>query len=234
MAASATTLELKVFRMAVCLHPYVTMTDFQGPVELLGAFSTTNRKLFGDLYPDLPDCAIDIDYLSHTLEPVTPTAGPTVNPTMTFEEGKKVDFDIVFVPGGPNPPKFAHPSCLDFIKNNGPKAKYLLTVCTGSWLVARTGLLTGKRATTNKAMYRLVVEDTKEFNVEWVPKARWVVNEDMHIWTSSGVTAGIDLAYNFLKHLVGEKFADVMKGITEFSTKENSSDDEFAVHFGLA
>ncbi|KAK1234152.1 hypothetical protein PQX77_002649 [Marasmius sp. AFHP31] len=108
-------------------------------------------------------------------------------------------------------------------------------------------------------MYKLVVEDTKEFNVEWVPKARWVVNDDMHIWTSSGVTAGthgtlscgsldylaeipsgsdggagIDLAYNFLKHLVGEKFANVMKGITEFSTKENSSDDEFAVHFGLA
>ena len=46
--------------------------------------------------------------------------------------------------------------------------------------------------------------------------------------------AGIDLAYNFLKHLVGEEFADSMKNITEFSTKESSSDDEFAAHFGLA
>ncbi|KAL0575619.1 hypothetical protein V5O48_006344 [Marasmius crinis-equi] len=223
----------KVYRMAVCLFPLVTMTDFQAPVELLGAFSTPNRKVFGHLYSSLPDCAIDPEYLSHTLEPVAPAAGPAVNPTMTYEDAMKVDFDIIFVPGGINPPETSHPSCSEFIKQKGPKAQYLLTVCTGSWLVARTGLLTGKRATTNKALYKHVVEDTKEFNVEWVPKARWVMNDDKHIWTSSGVTAGIDLAYAFLKHLVGEKFADELKGIAELSTKENSDDDEFAARFGL-
>lgn len=40
-------------------------------------------------------------------------------------------------------------------------------------------------------IYIVIQEDTKEFNVEWVPKARWVVNDDMHIWTASGVTAGM-------------------------------------------
>jgi putative intracellular protease/amidase len=46
-----------------------------------------------------------------------------------------------------------NPIFLDFIKQRAPKVKYVLTVCTGSGLVAKTGLLDGKKATTNKQFW---------------------------------------------------------------------------------
>ncbi|KAL0568530.1 hypothetical protein V5O48_013457 [Marasmius crinis-equi] len=230
---SDSTPDLKVYRMAICLYPQFTVTDFQGPLELLGTFSTTNRKLLGGLFKNLPNLSINPEFVSDTLDPVAPLVGPSVCPTMTYEDAMKVDFDIIFVPGGFNPPKTAPPSSLEFIKRKGPEAKYLLLVCTGSWLVAYTGLLTGKRATTNKAVYKTVVEDTKRFNVNWVPKARWVVEDDNHLWSSSGITAGIDLAYAFLKYLVGEKFAQEVRAIAEVNTTEDPDDDKFAEYYGL-
>ncbi|KAL0066531.1 hypothetical protein AAF712_006574 [Marasmius tenuissimus] len=212
--------ELKVCRLAVYLYPNATMTDFQGPIELFCCFNTTNRKLFGSFFKHLPD------------------AGPKVLPSMTYEEGMKTDFDIILIPGGrpytgPSP-KEGPPDIREFLKKKGPETKYVLSVCTGSWQLAYIGLLEGKRATTNKASYNSVVEDTKDLNITWVPKARWVVNDDKHIWISSGVAAGIDLAYAFSVHLFGEKLADEAKGLIEFSTSKDADHDKFATFYGLA
>ena len=64
----------------------------------------------------------------------------------------------------------------------------------------------------------------------WVPKARWV--EDGRMWTSSGVTAGIDMAHAFLKHLVGDEIAETIRAGIEASVHEQD-DDEFAEAHGL-
>ena len=79
-------------------------------------------------------------------------------------------------------------SLLDFVKRQAPGAQYVLSVCTGSEVLAHAGVLQGKRATTNKASFKRIVDETRELGITWVPKARWVV--DGKIWTSSGVTAG--------------------------------------------
>jgi len=80
------------------------------------------------------------------------------------------------------------PSLVNFIQRQEPGTEYILSVCTGSWILSATGLLNGKKATTNKALYKVVVESTKDLNITWIPKARYVV--DGKYWTSSGVTAG--------------------------------------------
>jgi putative intracellular protease/amidase len=49
------------------------------------------------------------------------------------------------------------PSLIEFLKQQAPGAKYILTVCSGSWVLADTGLLNGKKATTNKAFYNRIV-----------------------------------------------------------------------------
>ncbi|KAJ6529622.1 hypothetical protein B0H19DRAFT_968267, partial [Mycena capillaripes] len=55
--------------------------------------------------------------------------------------------------------------------------------------LALAGVLTGKRATTNKSFYRTIVALMPK-DINWVPEARWVV--DGNVWTSSGVSAGDD------------------------------------------
>jgi hypothetical protein len=66
--------------------------------------------------------------------------------------------------------------------------------------------------------------------IEWIPKARWVV--DGNIWTSSGVTAGQDMAFEFLKTIAGEEFATTAKNIIELRAAK-ADDDEFADVYGL-
>ncbi|KAF5366225.1 hypothetical protein D9758_005709 [Tetrapyrgos nigripes] len=223
-----------VYRMAVCLYPKLTTLDFQGPLEILGALTVENLTTYAALFSKLPDCAIEIEYLSHSLDPVYPGTGPGLLPTKTYKD-TDAHYDIIMVPGGPAEPAVVDaidPSLFDFLKREGPKAKYVLTICTGSWLLARTGLLNGKQATTNKSCYRIVIEDTKNLNIEWIPKARFVINDDKHIWTASGVTAGQDLGAAFIKHLVGEELAKMFLAVVELSHKEEG-DDEFAAYFGL-
>ncbi|KAJ7346926.1 class I glutamine amidotransferase-like protein [Mycena albidolilacea] len=220
----------QTLQVAVCLFPRVTVTDYQGPIELLGILSAKNReRALAGVSGTLPDLNIEFTYLSHTLDPVEPTAGPTLLPSLTYDDAKE-QFDIILVPGGPsvNPPR----ACPEFIERQAPGAKYILTVCTGSLILARTGLLSGKRATTNKSAFRSVQEETKHLGITWVPKARWVVTEDKKIWTGSGVSAGMDLAGGFLDHLVGPELGVAMRSFIELSVRAQD-EDEFAAYHKL-
>ena len=103
-------------------------------------------------------------------------------------------------------------------------AKYIFTVCTGSSLFSQTGLLDGKKATSNKK----ALSWTKSIaqNVIWIDKARWV--KDGNIYSSSGVSAGIDMSLGFVADLLGYDI-DKQKSIEiEYSWQENATIDEFA------
>ena len=50
-------------------------------------------------------------------------------------------------------PEVIQPSLLEFLKNQVPGAKFVLSTCTGSWALAQAGVLNGKRATSNKALF---------------------------------------------------------------------------------
>ncbi|PBK78690.1 hypothetical protein ARMSODRAFT_947665 [Armillaria solidipes] len=137
---------------------------------------------------------------------------------------------------------------MNFLKRQGPNAKYILTVCTGSWILSSTGLLDGKRATTNKKMFNVIKEDTKDLPITWIAKARWVATEDKKIWSSSGITAGklvgpkrhyspdvatgMDLAYAFLEHITGKGPAEASAKLLEMMVN-GEGDDPFAAKNGL-
>ncbi|GBB90856.1 hypothetical protein RclHR1_17980001 [Rhizophagus clarus] len=135
------------------------------------------------------------------------------------------DFDILFIPGGIGTKyELENPVFLDFIKERAPRVKYVLTVCTGSGLVAKTGLLDGKKATTNKQFWDWMTSNGP--NVLWVKKARWVV--DGKFYTSSGVSAGMDMALGFISDVFGREAADEIAITAEYEWHDNPHWDPFA------
>ncbi|EUC55006.1 DJ-1/PfpI family protein [Rhizoctonia solani AG-3 Rhs1AP] len=120
-------------------------------------------------------------------------------------------------------------SVVEFVRAQVPRAQYVLTVCTGGWLLAALGLLDGKRATSNKFFFNEIKKTTSP-TVQWIAKARWVV--DGKFWTASGVSAAQDMAYDFLQKLAGPEFAIAVKGVVGLRAT-GAGDDELADVFKL-
>jgi transcriptional regulator GlxA family with amidase domain len=104
------------------------------------------------------------------------------------------------------------------------------SVCSGSWLLAAAGLLDGRRATSNKMFFAGAREHGK--NVDWVAKARWV--EDGKFVTSSGVSAGTDMALHVVARLAGADVAENVARAMEYTWTKDPADDPFAAVWGLA
>ncbi len=134
--------------------------------------------------------------------------------------------DVFLIPGGYGTRiEVDNLVLINKIKEISTLAKFVLTVCTGTALLAKTGLLDFKNATTNKRAFEWVVSTGK--NVIWNKKARWVV--DGKFYTSSGVSAGMDMALGFLSDLHGKDFARNIAFEIEFNWSEDSTLDSFAI-----
>ncbi|KAL7926997.1 class I glutamine amidotransferase-like protein [Trichoderma austrokoningii] len=155
--------------------------------------------------------------------PATGVIGESVVPSHTYKNAPE-DIEVLLVPGGRgtrNLPRTQHVA--DFIKERFPKLRYLLTICTGASIAARSGVLDGKNATTNKMAFDWVVAQGP--NVKWARRARWV--REGNIWTSSGLTAGIDMMYAFIADQYGEEKADWIAAASEFTRNKDPTDDPF-------
>jgi transcriptional regulator GlxA family with amidase domain len=71
---------------------------------------------------------------------------------------------------------------------------------------------------------------TKHPSVNWVAKARWVVDE--HIWTSSGVSAGVDLAFAWIAAVWGDDVAQYVADRSEYERNVDEGADRYAEHWG--
>lgn len=132
--------------------------------------------------------------------------------------------DVLFIPGGLGTRKeVENTSLIDQIKQLAEKSRYVLTVCTGSALLARTGLLDGKKATSNKRAFDWVKSNSDRVN--WIQQARWIV--DGKYYTSSGVSAGIDMTLGFVSDLLGKNTAEVIAFRIEYSWQSDKQHDDF-------
>jgi transcriptional regulator GlxA family with amidase domain len=134
------------------------------------------------------------------------------------------DHDILLIPGGFGiRAEVDNRELIDRIRELALKSKYVLTVCTGSALLARTGLMKQKKATTNKLSFAWVMEQDTE--VEWIKKARWVV--DGKFYSSSGVSAGIDMALGFVRDVHGKEIAQTIAKALEYIWNADKDNDPF-------
>ncbi|MEO6329101.1 MAG: DJ-1/PfpI family protein [Ginsengibacter sp.] len=132
--------------------------------------------------------------------------------------------DIFLIPGGYGTRKEVENAIfINKIREISQLSKFVLTVCTGSALLSRTGLLDGKRATSNKRAFDWVTTQGK--NVNWIRKARWT--KDGKFYTSAGVSAGMDMSLGLLNDIHGIEFARKVAFEIEFNWTENMEHDEF-------
>ncbi len=180
--------------------------DVFGPVEIFG--KTENAVI---RYLSVEGGVIEnVDNVRITTQPIK---------TFTCERN-----NILFIPGGMGARTEIHNKVLtDSIKSLAENSQYILTVCTGSALLAKTGLLDGKNATSNKRSFDWVKKSS--IGVNWVKQARWV--RDGKYYTSSGVSAGIDMALGFVRDISGLNEARRIAFRIEYNWQENENIDGF-------
>lgn len=199
MSASTLTPNAKPLRIGV-LYEEVQMTDLAG-LDILGNMSSRIINMVSNVVPALDKLkpfAQDMEflYISSSEELSWTTPDMYIRPTHTYDNAPR-DLDIILI-GGPDPSKVPEAS-LTFLREASKQTKVILATCTGGMWLARSGILDGKKATTN----RLLLDTAKGVfpNVEWQDQ-RWVTVEGQfegaQIWTSGGAKCGKSQPLNSL------------------------------------
>ena len=193
-------------KVSVLLFEDFETLDVFGPVEILGRLTDFYQISFYSL-------AGDLVRNSHGIEMLTRHLDNLVDGT-----------DILLIPGGHGTrTEVNNKALIDRVRQISLLSRYVFTVCTGTAILARTGLLDGKKATTNKKAFDWVT--TQGEKVNWQKKARWCV--DGNFYTSAGVSAGMDMTLGFLSDIHGLEFARKTARDIEYDWKENCDDDSF-------
>lgn len=131
---------------------------------------------------------------------------------------------ILLIPGGQGTRSLVN-DCdfIEALKQIACKSTYCLTVCTGSALLAKTGLLDGRKATSNKRAFEWV--KSVGSNVDWIAHARWVV--DGKFYTSSGVSAGMDMSLGFITDRFGSHISSEIADAIEYIWNDDKDNDPF-------
>ena len=120
--------------------------------------------------------------------------------------------DALLVPGGDGRRAAAkNGKLLQFVRKQAESAQTVLSVCSGAFILRSAGLLDGLTATTHWG----VLEELRETGVE-VIEERFIRNVDGKIWTSAGVSAGIDMALAFIAERAGEEVAAAVQLYAEY------------------
>jgi len=196
------------------------MVVFDG-FQLLDTFGPL--EMFGSLRDE-----VTILMIGEKAGSVKSTAGPVVMVDHTFENAPRLD--IVMIPGGEGTRREVdNESFITAVKKLAQDAPHVASVCTGAAVLARTGLIDGLRATTNKRSFKWATSQGEKVN--WVKEARWV--EDGKYFTSSGVSAGTDMALALIQKLFGYDTAIKVARSAEYEWNEDPRHDPFAKLNGL-
>lgn len=189
------------------LFPGFELLDIFGPLELFGLL--TDR--------------VEIAMLGERAGPVPSAQGPSAIIDQALADRESVD--VLLVPGGVGARKVVeNPDFLAHLRRLHERAQFTASICTGAALLARAGLLDGRRATTNKLAFEFPVAHGP--GVEWQRRARWV--EDGNLFTASGVSAGMDMALALIARIWDCPTAERAALEAEYIWNTDSDHDPFA------
>jgi putative intracellular protease/amidase len=193
-------------RVGILLFEDFETLDVFGPVEILGRLKEHYQ----------------VDFYSELGETVNNSHGVSIDTKKL--ENISDGVDIFLIPGGLGTRKEVNnKKLIDIIKQIAGLSKYVMTVCTGSALLAKTGLLDNRSATSNKRAFDWVITNGEK--VKWIRKARWTIDDKFY--TSSGVSAGMDMTLGFLADIHGLEFARKVAFQIEYNWQEDKNEDNF-------
>ena len=181
----------------VLIFPEAEELDFVGPWEMLTMWSK---------YADGPsNCLL----VAQSGEAVTCAKGMSVLPHASFDSCPPLDY--LLVPGGQGTrTQINNRSLVEFVARQAAGCKAVLSVCTGSFVLHAAGLLSGKRATTHWGS----LERLRALGDVSVVEERFV--QDGRIWSSAGVSAGIDLMLAFISSVATPEAAGKVQFAAEY------------------
>lgn len=179
----------------------VEVLDFCGPFEVLSVTRLDESRRGDDPSP------FEITLIAESSEPIATVGGMRILPDVTF--ASVPDLDVLIVPGGWGTRREVNnPAMVDFIRRVGSRVPSLLSVCTGSFLLAEAGLLADRRATTHWKSLQRMQRAYPNICVVWNEHVtQSSQDEPQLIWTSAGISAGIELTLRFVAHQLGETVA---------------------------
>jgi transcriptional regulator GlxA family with amidase domain len=179
-----------MMNVAIYIFPNVEVLDFAGPFEV---FTTASRVMQRQQQP----APFRVFTVARSLEPVTARAGLRVLPDFSFEDCPTPD--VLVIPGGVVDAELGDASVIDWVTRSAQSAQLVSSVCTGAFILAKAGLLAGRRATTHW-------EDIDDLrcmfpDVEVLEGRQWV--DEGRIVSSAGIAAGIAMSLHLVGRLIG-------------------------------
>ena len=183
-------------RVAIAAYDGVSLLDLSGPLEALRLASTHPNHLGAKL-------AYDCHVVSVRGRTVLTADGLELG-TQPLSTLDRIPIDTLIVPGACNiDDVFRDRELIKWLRRRAPRCRRVCSVCIGTFLLAEAGLLRGRRAVTHWMHCGLLATRHPEIRVE--PDAIYV--RDGAIWTSAGVTTGIDLALALIEQDCGRAVA---------------------------
>ena len=173
--------------VAFVISKGAVLIDFAGPWEVFENASIPGRGMM--------DSAFELYTVAETLEPVTVSGGMKIVPNYTFQNAPQPK--VIVIPAQDDSPE----PMLNWIRKATQKSDVTMSVCTGAYVLAATGLLNGKAATTHHSAYSDLEMQFPDIQVK--RGARFI--EEGNLATAGGLTSGMDLALRVVGRYFGEE-----------------------------
>ncbi len=183
----------KNWRVGILLFNEVEVLDFAGPFETFSIVTI----------PEVLDKPFLVKTVSQDGKMIKARNGLMVQPNFSFDNAP--DFDILIVPGGYGAEEIEinNEIVIQWIKKQSNKVELITSVCTGAFLLAKAGLIDGKRATTHWMDIDRLEREFPDVKVE--SNCKFI--DEGSIITSGGISAGINMSFHIIKRLLGEDVA---------------------------
>ena len=191
--------------VGILIFDDVEILDVAGPFEVFAVTRLNDEQQLQESSP------FKVYLIAETNKQIIAIGGLRLTPDITISEYQNLD--ILIIPGGWGTRKESkNKILLDWISGQFTDDKLIASVCTGSSLLGKAGLLDGRDATTHWRAFDFLKESAPKSRI--LTNVRFTLTEP--IFTSAGVSAGIDLALRIVSHFFGEKVGRATAGQMEY------------------